>query len=253
MLDLETLKDFVRRGVEDGGIVTYPEIYEELEVPDDRKEWVRNTLSDMARRRLLERVYVGRYKAGPRLTEPQYRVVESFPRIWRGIDSSKPGWSITDICRKTMLSYACVRRHCMYLEENGYIRRHGRASDSRTRLYSATMKFHNQFEIPFPTKAARKDPYCREKQAATAITRLLREPTKTEPVRQKILEQIGVLLERFQGGGYHDQERTEHVDADTITAGAGGGCSGALGACGRQEHGAQERIDAFEHSYEAHA
>ncbi len=184
-------------GLVDGGAeyVTPVLIREALGIQGENPH-IQWALRDMTKRGELERVGSGKYRYSPAVLEETRRESEFYPRIWRAIRSEKPGFTLQDIALVTRVSYSHVRKYSNFLEEAGYLARHGK--DGQRRKWRATQLAQDTPSAPYPPRKI-KDPFDREKNMALGLVQafLLRDPYQPA-VRGKIVENCRAILARFE-------------------------------------------------------
>lgn len=178
--------------------VTNAMIYEAFGLKtEDEKVRLRSRIGDLVKRKEMIRIAPGKYNYNPD-AQPG-RQGESYVRIWRAIRVQKSGWTFKEIAQVTRVSYSQVRKYCKYLLEEGYIERFGKSG--RERRYRTTAKAREQRETVYPPVAI-KDPFAREKAAAVRLVRVFLEMDPCTPAaRRRILEECGVIIERFKKEG----------------------------------------------------
>jgi hypothetical protein len=188
-----------------GKRVSNAQLYEVLELRcEQEKDRLRTRITDMVKAGEVIKVSAGLYEYNYK-----YRVRESatFPAVWRFVRSQKPGWSLTYASQITRISYTQVSRYCGWLENEGYITRHGK--DSQTILYRATDKADKSPETPVPPITDR-NPFERENAAAARLATLMLCHDPYQPrVAAEIVKNCRVLLARFavnqnENSGEHD-------------------------------------------------
>lgn len=170
---------------------------------------VQGIMGDMVRRGELERIGTAQYRYHPEALDDSRRDSEFYPRIWRAIRSDKPGFTLQNIALLTRVSYSHVRKYANFLEDAGFIARHG--MDGQRRRWRATQLAQDTPEAPYPPKKI-KDPFEREKNLALGMVQafLLRDPYQPA-VRTKIIENCRAILARFK-------EEEESEDGHEATA-----------------------------------
>ncbi|MDR1398127.1 MAG: hypothetical protein LBJ14_10420 [Desulfarculales bacterium] len=119
----------------------------------------------------------------------------SYPAIWRFVRTQKPGWSISYACQLTRVSYSRTARYIAWLENEGFVTRHGK--DSKTTLYHATDKADRTPETPYPPLTDR-NPFEKENAAAARLATLMLCHDPYQPrVAAEIVKHCKTLLARF--------------------------------------------------------
>jgi hypothetical protein len=174
--------------------VSNEQLYAVLNVHDRRERSdLRARLRDMCKRGEAVRIGTAMYEYNQ-----NYSVAAksgTFSAIWRFVRTQKPGWSISYAAQLTRVSYTQVARYCAWLENEGFISRHGK--DGRTTLFRATEKADRSPETPYPP-ITDKDPFERENAAATRLATLMLcyNPYQTG-FAAEIVKNCKVLLARF--------------------------------------------------------
>ena len=187
----ETLRSFCRGGKR----VSNAQLYEVMGLCcEQEKDRLRTRIGDMVKQGEVIKVGPGLYEYNFKF---RLRQGESFPKLWRFARSQKPGWSITQASQLTRISYTQAARYFSWLENEGYIVRHGK--DGATFLYRATDKAAASPETPYPPHTDR-NPFERENAAAAHIARLMlcHDPYQPKTARD-IVAACHVLLARFAG------------------------------------------------------
>lgn len=196
MRSMEQIRDAVRSFCPSGGedTVSNAQLYEALDMLADEPEKarLRRRLNEMVRRGEVVRVEPGVYRYNWK-AQPDRGV--SYGRIWRAVRIKKPGWSFADIAQVTRVSYSMVLRYCQWLQEEGYVERHGKRK--QTLLYRTTNKAVLTPETPYPPLRT-QDPFAKEKGAAAKLVRaMLCQDPYSGKTRRDVLEACRVLMERF--------------------------------------------------------
>jgi hypothetical protein len=184
----ETMKGFER--------VSNEQLYNVLDVHDRRERSdLRARLRDMCKRGEAVRIGTAMYQYNKKYSVASKNT--TYSAIWRFVRSQKPGWSISYAAQLTRVSYTQVARYCTWLENEGYIARHGK--DGQTTLYCATEKADRSPETPYPPLTD-KNPFERENAAAARLATLMLCHNPYQPrVAAEIVKNCNVLLARFAG------------------------------------------------------
>lgn len=195
----------VIQGLSVGGkqTVTHALVFEALGCADEpAKARVRRQVNDMVRRKELTRVEDGVFRFNPDAVGQQQG--ELLQRVWRAIRSAKPGFSYQDLASVTRVSYDHVRRYCLWLAEDGFLKRHGMRGPSQ--LFRATEKARQQVETPYPPRRI-NDPFEAEKRSALELLRLFLLHDPYQPaMRSKVVENCRAILARFE----KEEEEVSH-------------------------------------------
>jgi hypothetical protein len=190
----DTVREAMRIFCKGGKRITNTQLYAALDLQDrEERAVLRTRLRDMCKRgeavRIDHAVYEYNFKFSLRIRNTTYAA------IWRFVRTQKPGWSLTYACQLTRISHTQVARYCGWLENEGYIARHGK--DGVTTLYRATDKADKSPETPYPPHTD-KNPFEREASAAARIATLMlcHDPYQPKVARQ-IADACKVLLARF--------------------------------------------------------
>ncbi|MFA7174866.1 MAG: hypothetical protein WC340_15940 [Kiritimatiellia bacterium] len=185
-------------GLSEGGKreVSNAMLYEVFGMTEEReKVRLRRRMHDLLAHGEASRVSDGVYSYSPKAS-PR-RQGESYRRVWRAVRSHKPGWSFQDLAQITRVSYAMVRKYCVWLEESGYIDRFGRTGN--TLLYRGTLSAREQRETPYP-EIKHADPFEAEKLAALGLCRVfLNMDPYTNKAGELVRKHCAVLMDRFGG------------------------------------------------------
>lgn len=187
------IREAVRSHCKAGQSISNAELYRLLGLSNEtEKDRLRTRLNDMVQHGELIRTGRGLYEYNFKYRS---RTNTTFPVIYRFIRMHKPGWSIADICQLTRISYTQAARYCAWLENEGYIARHGK--QKTTILYRATDKADRTPETPYPDITDR-NPFERENAAAADIARIMltHDPYQLS-TKRKIVAACKVLLARF--------------------------------------------------------
>jgi predicted transcriptional regulator len=187
----------VVEGLSEGGKkdVSNAMLYESLGLEEaDEKARLRRRVNDMVKRSELVRIRPGWFSYNPK-AKPQ-RNSEFYIRIWRLVRAKGPGWTKQDMAVSTRASYTMASRYINWLEEEGFVARHGRKGN--TAKYRTTSKAREELQTPYPPIAP-SDPFAQERSACCRLVRLMmeRDPYQTG-VRKKILNELAVMNDRFQ-------------------------------------------------------
>jgi hypothetical protein len=185
----EAMQSFCREGER----VSNGQLYNAMGLTcEQEKDRLRTRITDMIKAGEVFKIAAGLYQYNFK-----YRVRKNttFPVIWRFVRTQKPGWSISYACQLTRVSYTQAARYCAWLENEGYIARHGK--DGQTTLYRATDKADLCPETPYPPTTDR-NPFERENAAAARLATLMLCHDPYQPrVATEIVKQCNVLLARF--------------------------------------------------------
>lgn len=176
-----------------GKRVSNAQLYEIMGLQNEKeKDRLRTRVNDMVTAGELARVAPGVYEYN---FKHRVRKNATFPVIYRFVRMQKPGWSLNECCQITRISYTQVARYCTWLENEGFIERHGK--DGATTLYRSTDKADHTPETPYPD-ITDKNPFERENAAAAELARLMlcHNPYQATTAR-KIVAACNVLLARF--------------------------------------------------------
>jgi len=189
----DMVREAVRSFCQGGKRVSNAQLYEVMGLAcEPEKDRLRTRINDMVKQGEV-------VKVGPGLYEYNYkfrlRNNETCPKIWRFVRMQKPGWSVSHACQITRVSYTQAMRYIAWLENEGYVVRHGK--DGQTALYRATDKADRTPETPYPPHTDR-NPFAREAAAAAQIARLMlcHDPYRAKTARE-IVAACNVLLARF--------------------------------------------------------
>jgi hypothetical protein len=191
---MEIAREALRSFCEGGKRVSNAQLYELMNLAcEQEKNRLRTRIADMVRAGEVIKIAPGLYEYNFKYRLRQGG--ESFPKVWRFIRSQKPGWSITYACQLTRVSYTQAMRYCAWLENEGYITKHGK--DGQTTLYRATDKADRCPETPYPPHTDR-NPFERENAAAARLATLMlcHDPRQTR-VAAEIVKNCNLLLARF--------------------------------------------------------
>lgn len=202
---MEMVRDAMRSFCADGATVTNAQLYDLLGFTrEEEKNRLRTRADCMVRQGELVRVGPGKYQYNFKF---RLRTDKSYSKIWRYIRSQKPGWTFSDACQMTRVSYRHLSRYCAWLEDEGFIMRFGKKGTAIT--YGATQKAKMTPETPYPP-LRETDPFEKEKAAAAKIARLMlcNDPYAVKTARE-LVAACDVLLARFgknqqQTGGEQD-------------------------------------------------
>jgi hypothetical protein len=190
----DMVREAMRSFCKGGKRVSNAQLYNVLALGNEKeKDRLRTRVNDMVQAGEVIKVSPGLYEYNDK-----YRVRKNttFPAIWRFVRSQKPGWSLNYTCQLTRISYTQVARYCAWLENEGYIVRHGK--DGATTLYRATDKADRHPETPYPP-ITDKNPFERENAAAARIATLMLCHNPYQPtVARQIADACKVLLARFE-------------------------------------------------------
>lgn len=192
-ITMEMVREAMRSHCRGGKRVSNAELYRLLDLKNEtEKDRLRTRLNGMVNQGEVLRVDRGLYEYNFK-----YRVRKNttFPVIWRFVRMQKPGWTYADVCQITRISYSQVKRYCEWLENEEYIKRHGKKGAAIT--YRATGKADSTPETPYPSGTDR-NPFERENVAAAELARLMlcHDPYQATTAR-KIVAACNVLLARF--------------------------------------------------------
>ena len=204
---MEMVRVSMRSFCADGATVTNAQLYDLLGLTcEEEKNRLRTRINQMVKQGEVVKVSAGKYEYNFKF---RLRADKSYGKIWRFIRSAKPGWTFSEGCQMTRVSYTHFSRTCTWLEEEGFIMRHGKKGPSIT--YKATQKAMMTPETPIPP-LRETDPFEKEKAAAAKIARLMlcNDPYAVKTARD-VVTACGVLLARFNknqqqnGGEQHVQ------------------------------------------------
>ena len=190
---MEMVRDAMRSFCADGASVTNAQLYDLLGLAcEAEKDRLRTRISGMIRQGEVVKIDPGKYEYNFKF---RLREDKSYGKIWRYVRSQKPGWTYSEACQMTRVSYTHLSRYCAWLEDEGYIARHGKNGKAST--YRATQKAIMAPETPYPPLHD-TDPFEKEKAAAAKIARLMLccDPYAPKTARE-IVAACGVLLARF--------------------------------------------------------
>lgn len=130
-----------------GSEITNAMLYAALGVSKEdqpERDRIRRRCNQMVRYGEMIRIKPGcyLYNKAPR------RDAKLYSNAWRAIRSAKPGFCAQQIARISGASYNHICKWFRFLEENGYIKRHGR--EGNTLLYRATLKSQKANSAPLP-------------------------------------------------------------------------------------------------------
>ncbi|MGE4297563.1 MAG: hypothetical protein AB7E47_05995 [Desulfovibrionaceae bacterium] len=160
------------------------------------RDRVYDRIREMMKSGELRREHKGVYTYNPDFqTETVRRAGKTYVRMWRAITVQKPGWTVAVIARVALCSEGQVRKFLAWLQEQGFIARHGQHLNAH--LYRVTAEGRAQRDTPWPSFPMR-DPFARERRAGVEIVRALmeRDPGRTATAA-KIRAACAALLERF--------------------------------------------------------
>ncbi|MDR2055632.1 MAG: hypothetical protein LBQ10_07180 [Desulfovibrio sp.] len=185
----EAMRSFCRGGNQ----VSNAQLYKVMALTcEQEKDRLRTRITDMIKAGEVIKIASGLYEYNFR---HRVRKNTTFPVVWRFVRTQKPGWSIGYACQLTRVSHTQVARYCGWLENEGYIARHGK--DGTTTLYRATDKADRTPETPYPP-ITDKNPFERENAAAARLATLMLCHDPYQPrVAAEIVKQCNVLLARF--------------------------------------------------------
>ena len=204
---MEMVRDAMRSFCADGASVTNAQLYDLLDLAcEAEKNRLRTRINGMIRQGEVVKIGPGKYEYNFKF---RLRADKSYGKIWRYVRSQKPGWTFSEACQMTRVSYTHLSRYSAWLEDEGYIERHGKSGKALT--YRATQKAMMAPETPYPP-LQEADPFEREKAAAAKIARLMlcNDPYAPKTARE-VSAACGVLLARFgntqqsNGGEQHVQ------------------------------------------------
>lgn len=140
------------------------------------------------------RIARGKYKYNPEKAPKRDGKITN--QMWRAIRSSRPGWTITDIAQISGATLSHAVKYCRYLEEDGYIKRHG--TNGNSALYRSTIKTAEQRNAPYPPRPI-KDPYEEERGCVSELVKLFLTKDLYGPATQKnIIKNCRTILARFE-------------------------------------------------------
>lgn len=187
------IREAMRSFCKGGRRVSKAQLYEALALTcAQEKDRLRTRITDMIKSGEVIKISTGLYAYNYKFRAREH---PSYHAVWRFVRTQKPGWSINYACQLTRVSYTQVSRYCGWLENEGYIARHGK--DGQTVLYRATDKADCSPETPYPPITDR-NPFERENAAAARLATLMLCHDPYQPrVAAEIVKHCNVLLARF--------------------------------------------------------
>ncbi|WP_291325302.1 helix-turn-helix domain-containing protein [Desulfovibrio sp. UCD-KL4C] len=179
----------------DGDIFYNHLLYKALGAESDKeKARVRRQANQLVETGEFSRVARGKYKYHPEKAPKRDGKLTN--QMWRAIRSSQPGWTMAEIAQISGASLSHVVKYCRYLEEDGYIRRHGRNGNSA--LYRSTLKSSEQRNTPYPPSLL-TDPHEEERGCVSELVKLFLLKDLYAPATQnKIIKNCRTILDRFE-------------------------------------------------------
>jgi len=177
-----------------GKIVSNAMMYQALGADDQaERDRIRRRCNQMVQTGELIRVKPGHYtynsKAAPARNE------QKLSAVYRALRSSKPGFTCMDIARTSGASYTHVIKYLKFLEDKGFVRRHGKAGNSIT--YKGTNLLRETRHTPLPPRPL-GDPFEEERKLVHELVGLflLKDPYQPAVARQ-ISANCTAILNRF--------------------------------------------------------
>ncbi|KAF1073305.1 hypothetical protein [Halodesulfovibrio sp. MK-HDV] len=161
---------------------------------DEERGKVRSRAAVMVKSGELVRVGRGEYRYNEDSTTARGK--ESVTRMWRGIKTATPGFSLQELARVSGSGYYHAMWYVKELEEQGYLRRVGKKR--KAVLYAATGKMRKQQRAYIPSQNM-KDPFAVEKASLHELVGIFLQQDLHQPrVKQQVVELAKIILERFE-------------------------------------------------------
>lgn len=176
-------------------IITNAMLYEALSADAQaERDRIRRRCNQMVNTGELCRIRPGHYRYNAKSAPA--RSEQKTSAMYRALRSAKPGFTATDIARTSGASYTHVIKYFKFLEEAGFIVRHGRAPKGT--LYKGTKLLRETMRTPMPPRPL-GDPFEAERKLVHELVglMLLKDPYRPD-VQRNICDKCHKLLERFE-------------------------------------------------------